>query len=132
MLLLDRSTLVAFREIPAWMIGRRRRIRVDGASMLPTLEQGDQVLIDASLRPSVGDIVVANHPDRSSLLIVKRIAAFVEGHIVLASDNPAEGTDSRSWGPVDADSLLGTVTLVFGKPGALDKNPPHHRPPAVR
>jgi len=35
---------------------------------------------------------------------------------VLASDNPDEGTDSRTWGPVPPDRVVGVVTLILDRP----------------
>ncbi len=99
-------------ELWAWTRGNRRRVRVSGRSMLPTLSEGDHILIRTAT-PSVGDIIVVDHPDpeRSTLLVKRLDSALPSGALVLRSDNPDEGTDSRSFGPVAAESVLGVATL---------------------
>lgn len=101
-------------ESAAWLIGRRQRIRIAGDSMVPTLTEGQFVLLDRQRVPAVGELAVASHPEKPDLLIVKRVESITEdGLVVLASDNPTAGTDSRTWGPVPPESIRGTVTLVL-------------------
>ncbi len=119
MIFLDRHKLLGLRETAAWLAGRRRRVRVAGDSMLPTLAEGQFVLVDASRSPDVGQLTVANHPTRPDLLVVKRVTAIAaDGRVELGSDNPAAGTDSRTWGPLSPDSIIGTVTLLLDRPSA--------------
>lgn len=116
----DRDRLRGMAEAAAWLTGRRRRIRVVGDSMEPTLRAGEFVLVDRGRAPEVGRLVVARHPERAELLVIKRVAAIEpDGRIALASDNPDAGTDSRSWGPVDVALVEGTVTMVLGSPSKL-------------
>ena len=79
--------------------------------MMPTLEPGEFVLVNTSKRPRVGDLVVADHPERGMQLVkrVQRINAA--GEFVLLSDSQKEGTDSRSFGPVSSGAVAGVVTL---------------------
>ncbi|MEM7322501.1 MAG: nickel-type superoxide dismutase maturation protease [Actinomycetota bacterium] len=110
----DRPQAGLVRETLAWAFGRRKRVRVVGDSMLPTLRPGQFVLVNAELRPAPGDLVLARHPDRDELLVVKRLASITtEGSYELASDNPAAGTDSRTWGPLPADLIEGTITRLL-------------------
>ena len=103
----------------AWLLGRRRRVRVVGDSMVPTLTAGEFVLVDPRRRPAVGRLAVADHPNRPDLLVVKRVQSITDdGRYVLASDNPAAGTDSRTWGPLEPQAIVGTVTLVLGRSSA--------------
>ena len=86
--------------------------------MLPLLNPGETILIDPKayrhVSPTPGDIVVAQHPYRSNLRLVKRVVAEVEtGRYLLAGDNPLESTDSRSFGPVGIEQILGRVTSRF-------------------
>jgi nickel-type superoxide dismutase maturation protease len=111
--------LVGLCELGWWLLGRRVRYRVTGRSMEPTLADGDQVLVDLASGPAVGDLVVAAHPDGSGRSVVKRVQELLGGGaVVLASDNPAEGTDSRRWGPVRPSSVQGRVTVILGRPFA--------------
>ncbi len=115
----------------AWLVGRRRRIRVVGQSMSPTLADGEFVLIDTARRPQVGELVVSRHPmgsieaDDRTLLVIKRVSDFAAGGaVVLQSDNPDAGTDSRTWGPVAPELIVGTVTVVLDRLLSADLNPP--------
>ena len=92
----------------AYLDGLREIFRVAGDSMLPALKDGDLVLIDPHADPAVGDIVLARHPFKQSVKIIKRIAEILPGEkYFLLSDNPDEGTDSRSFGAISAKDILG-------------------------
>ena len=115
-MIISQALLRAMREGVAWMAGRRQRVRVVGRSMEPTLAEGDFVLVDRSRQPRIGQIVVAYHPRRRDLLVVKRLQALEQGRLFLVGDNPTEGTDSRSWGPIESNQMVGVVTLVLDRP----------------
>lgn len=88
--------------------GLREIFQVAGDSMLPALKAGDLVLINPSAALEVGDIVVARHPFKKSVKIIKRIAEILPGErYILLSDNPADGADSRSFGAIAAKDILG-------------------------
>ncbi len=106
-------------DVVCWALGRRARFRVAGASMAPTLVAGDHVLVDLGAyrrtRPQPGDIVLARHPYRTDVRLVKRVAAVVaDGHCALAGDNPEESADSRCFGAVPAALVLGRVVGRLG------------------
>lgn len=112
------------RETAAWLLGRRLRVRVVGRSMEPTLTEGQYVLVDRGRVPRPGQLAVAHHPDRPDLLVVKRVAEVTEaGRFDLASDNQDAGTDSRTWGPVPAEAIVGAVTLLLDRPSARLERP---------
>ncbi len=115
-MIISQALLRAMREGVAWMAGRRQRVRVVGRSMEPTLAEGEFVLVDRARQPRPGQIVVAHHPHRNDLLVVKRLQAFEHRRLFLVSDNPTEGTDSRTWGPVEFNQMVGVVTLVLDRP----------------
>lgn len=124
MIFLDRHKLRGLGETAAWLTGRRQRVRVVGDSMLPTLADGEFVLVDPSRRPGIGELAVAQHPTRPDLLVVKRVAAIgQDGRVELTSDNREAGTDSRTWGPVAAGAVLGLVTLLLDRPSTPLSNP---------
>ena len=105
-----------WREILYWLIGRRQRIRVSGCSMQPLLEDGDVVLMAPRQRVAEGDIVVARHPFKSGLLLVKYLSEFdASGRARLLGLNPDESTDSRIWGAVAAELVVGKVTSRLPK-----------------
>lgn len=105
-------------ELLLWLLRRRRRFRVVGNSMIPLLNPGDEVLVNLKAyckkNPSLGDIVVAQHPLQPNLRLIKRVAAVLEnGECFLEGDNPAESTDSRSFGSIASEQILGRVTSRF-------------------
>ena len=85
---------------------------VRGRSMVPTLAEGDRLLVRHGGRVRPGALVVARFADGT--LAVKR--AVDERRTVsgspgwwLLSDNAAEGVDSRHRGPVPADRVVAVV-----------------------
>ncbi len=101
--------------------------------MLPTLADGDHVLVDPDRPATVGALVAARPPALDGIAVVKRVSALAaDGAATLASDNPDEGTDSRRWGPVPADHLDGVVTVDLGRRRLLlapsDDVPPDQGP----
>lgn len=113
-------------------------VDVIGESMAPTFANGDRVLVRRGRADGlrVGDVVVFGGPlddDRPPpeavrpVKVVKRVAALpgdplpeavpaVDGgttvppaRLVLLGDNADRSIDSRMWGPVHADGVLGVV-----------------------
>ena len=87
--------------------------------MLPLLKPGEEVLVDPNAYrgslPHPGDIIIARHPQRPELKMIKRVEAVIKNElVVLKGDNPADSTDSRVFGPVTQEYLLGRVTSRFG------------------
>ena len=92
------------------------RVAVAERSMEPALYPGDWLLARRTmargrpLRVRAGQIVVARHPERPGLLIVKRAARREQGGWWLASDNPEAGAvDSRAFGLVPPSLIEGRV-----------------------
>lgn len=79
--------------------------------MLTSLAPGDKVLVDAKGYITVGDVVLAEHPYRSDVKIIKRVVEIADnGRLTLSGDNPAESTDSRTFGSVSLESIIGKVS----------------------
>lgn len=116
-MILSQSVMAATSELSLWAIGRRRRLRVSGASMEPTLRDGEFVLVDPSGRPTVGAVVVAR-PVAMRVDVVKRVGSTADSAFELVSDNVEAGTDSRTWGLVDRAAIDGVVTLILDRPFA--------------
>ena len=92
------------------------RVAVAERSMEPALYPGDWLLARRTmargrpLRVRAGQIVVARHPGRPGLLIVKRAVRREPGGWWLASDNPEAGAvDSRAFGVVPPSLIEGRV-----------------------
>lgn len=100
------------------------RAVVSGDSMLPVLCPGDRVLVRRGRALAWGALVVAEHPRRPKILVVKRLAGRPGDDVYgaplgaddywLASDNLlAAPDDSRSFGPVAASAIVGRVVLRY-------------------
>ena len=96
------------------------RVAVAERSMEPVLAPGDWLLVRRGLRPGRpprvrrGQLVVARHPGRPDLLIVKRAARRERGGWWLESANPSAGAaDSTSFGPVAPELIAGRVLLRY-------------------
>ncbi len=98
-----------------WLrLGRLTGFRVAGNSMKPTLADGDIVLLSPSKEFRTGDIVLARHPFKQSVKILKRIESIMSnGNYFLAGDDPAESTDSRSFGAIHAKDIIGKVVCLL-------------------
>ena len=93
-----------------FFLGRRDAFRVEGNSMTPTLNDGEVVLVKHTRRVKVGDVVLAQHPYKQSVKVLKRIGEVNDqGRYILAGDNPEESTDSRSFGSLKRQDILGKV-----------------------
>jgi nickel-type superoxide dismutase maturation protease len=92
------------------LLGWRANIRIEGPSMLPVLAHGDRVVVDPSAIPAKGDIVVAYHPYKKNVSIVKRIVDILpDGRYVLLGENLDESTDSRQFGTIAGKDIFGKV-----------------------
>ena len=75
-----------------WLLGKRKRLRVAGNSMLPFLVPGEEILIDPHAynksKPEINDVVAIAHPIKPHLIIVKRITNISDdGRYFLQGDN---------------------------------------------
>ena len=105
-------------ELVRWFFRRRKRFRVNGDSMRPLIADGDEVLVDVRAfyhrNPRVGDIVAAKHPYMRDVIIVKNVKSVADnGAVFLAGLNPDESTDSRAFGAIARDQIIGRVTSRF-------------------
>ena len=96
------------------------RVQVAERSMEPALRPGDWLLVRRSRRIRPGQIVLARHPARPDLLIVKRAARRADGGWWLESDNPdaAGATDSRRFGAVPVPLIEGRLLARYWRPRA--------------
>jgi len=98
--------------VAAFVVLRPRRIAVQGHSMEPTLSPGDRLLAVRSRHLRTGDVVAVRDP-RDGRVLVKRIGALGDDGVVVRGDNPAASTDSRSFGPVPGDAVMGKVVRRY-------------------
>jgi signal peptidase I len=113
-------------------------VAVAEESMAPALAPGDWLLLDPACDrwPRRGSIVVFHEPD-SDLLAIKRIAArpgdrvrisagllhLAEDEAWLLGDNAAASIDSRRYGPVPLDALVGRAWFRYGPMSRVGRIP---------
>ena len=86
-------------------------LRIIGPSMEPALRNGDCWVVRLGARVSPGDVVLARHPLRPDLQIVKRIVRASGTGWWVEGDNPDFSDDSRAFGPVD--EVLGKLVFRY-------------------
>jgi nickel-type superoxide dismutase maturation protease len=92
------------------------RVKVAERSMEPALRPGDWLLVRRTRRIRPGQVVLARHPERPEMLIVKRAARRADGWW-LESDNPEAGAvDSRQFGAVPVSLIVGRVLARYWRP----------------
>jgi nickel-type superoxide dismutase maturation protease len=91
-------------------------VLVRGSSMAPTLEPGDQLLVErwtySRRAPRPGEIVLAPDPRQSSRELIKRVAA-VSGESLDVRGDAAASTGSRTFGPVPVGAVGWRVALRY-------------------
>ena len=80
---------------------------VRGRSMLPTLRDGDRLLVVHGASPRVGWLAVVRLPD--GVVAVKRVTRRESSGWWVERDNPAEGVDSWTVGVVPDDDVVALV-----------------------
>ncbi len=99
------------------IIGLRNHLRVVGDSMEPTLLEGNLIIYKKNnlhnLQLDIGDIVVAIHPKIKRKLIIKRINNIIKDKYDLRGDNYLSSTDSRHWGLIEFNQLVGKVEKII-------------------
>ncbi len=76
--------------------------------MEPTLVDGQIVWVNYWFRPKAGDVVAATVEEKT---IVKRIKKIEKEKFWLEGDNPEDSYDSRKFGSVTLDKIVGKVII---------------------
>jgi nickel-type superoxide dismutase maturation protease len=95
-------------KILGWRFGR---VAVHGPSMAPHLKHGDWVIVRCQVRPRVGDVALVRLPDGG--LAVKRLIRRVRDGWWVEGDNAYASTDSRQFGAIPEDAVLGRVIFRY-------------------
>ena len=90
--------------------------------MAPTFKDGDWLLVswlDGGLAPLVGDrilgkVVVVEREERPGIFLIKRLQKSHGGIYWVQGDND-ESTDSRIWGWIPANEVVGVVRMRIKK-----------------
>jgi len=98
---------------------------VHGSSMVPNFENGDYLIVDEVSyqfrQPQRGEVIIFRYPKDPSQFFIKRVAGLPGeniGNITLANDeyfvlgdNTLASSDSRFWGPVKSNLIIGRAIL---------------------
>lgn len=99
-----------FYEKALVFLGYRHKYICEGTSMLPTIKDGEAVLVDRNAEIAVGDIVIAKHPIEQNSEVAKRVERINEqGNYFLVGDNLGDSNDSRHYGAVTKEYIKGKV-----------------------
>jgi len=90
--------------------------------MAPTFKDGDWLLVswlDGGLAPLVGDrilgkVVVVEREERPGIFLIKRLQKSHGGIYWVQGDND-ESTDSRTWGWIPGNEVVGVVLFRYRK-----------------
>jgi phage repressor protein C with HTH and peptisase S24 domain len=98
------------RRLLPWQV-----VAVSGPSMVPTLRDGDVVIVwhRAAVRP--GDVVLATFRSLPERLVLKRTVRAADGGWWLSSDNGFAGGDSDTHGVADVHGRV-WVRIRPGRP----------------
>lgn len=80
--------------------------RVVGESMIPSLWPGQLLLVSKRFHLQEGAIFVIRHEGREK---IKRLGKIDGQRIFVVGDNAVHSTDSRHFGWLSADSVIGRV-----------------------
>jgi phage repressor protein C with HTH and peptisase S24 domain len=90
---------------------------VAGLSMVPTLAPGERLLVRYDGPIVLGDLVVFM---RAGQIDVKRIERIEVDGIFVLGDNDLVSTDSRNYGLIAHEEVLGTIVMrIWPKPGRV-------------
>lgn len=116
-------TLWALGKLAPWVIAIALPLTVcptyvRGCSMEPTIMDLDMIIVCRLGEAKPGDIVVAKAPDPLGL-VVKRVADIQGEDIYLLGDNRNNSRDSRHFGPVSRDDIVGVIVLIIPTGGLI-------------
>ncbi len=85
--------------------------KISGHSMEPTIKDGDKVLVNRLTyllkAPKKGDIIAAKIA--GGKIFIKRISKIEGNRHFLSGDNPNDSFDSRKFGMLGKDQIVGKV-----------------------
>ena len=87
------------------------RFKIVGHSMEPQIEDGQSILVSVLpywfKKPQINDIVAFK--DNSGKVLIKRIAKVKNGEYFMQGDNQEDSLDSRKFGFISKNQIVGEV-----------------------
>ena len=77
------------------------------------MSNGDWWLVSRRSTCRVGSVALLRHPSRPDLLMVKRVTRIDDGGVWVEGDNPTGSQDSRQFGPVPRECILGRLIFRY-------------------
>ena len=97
-----------------------RTIAVSGSSMSPTFNDGDWLIFRSHRRASakqvqhlLGKVVVIERKSYPGIHFIKRVIRADANGIWVEGDNKEASTDSRNWGALTPDEIVGVVLFRY-------------------
>lgn len=91
--------------------------QVRGYSMVPTLVPHDRILVRYGATFTAGDIVLF---ERNGRIDIKRVDHIDDQGVYLLGDNEYASLDSRTYGSIDPERIIGKAVLrLWPHPGKL-------------
>ena len=80
--------------------------------MEPAIHEGDIIFVVGKYlaRPNIGSVVLFK---KNSRLMVKRIKKVKMNELEVEGDNISQSTDSRNFGPIQKNEIIGKVVKIF-------------------
>lgn len=103
-----RKTRRIVRRLP-----RMRRVAVVGQSMEPKYRDGDWLLVGVGWLTTVGCVLLSRDPYNRERLVVKRAIRREKEGWWVEGDNEARSTDSRQYGLIREELILGRVLFRY-------------------
>lgn len=88
-------------------------VAVAGASMKPTYLSGDWLVVVWGGRVKSGQIVVVERENQPGVFLIKRLISREGPMNWVEGDNKAESTDSRHWGSINDQEIVGRVLFRY-------------------
>ena len=85
------------------------RFVVEGKSMEPSFKEGERVLTFNFSSPKKGDVVVV----KKKINLIKRVQTIENNSYFVVGDNQNRSTDSREFGPVPKEEIVGKVLFKY-------------------
>ena len=116
-------TLWALGKLTPWVITIALPLTVcptyvRGCSMEPTIRNLDMIIVYRLGEAKPGDIVVAKAPEPLGL-VAKRVTDIQGDSVYLLGDNRNNSRDSRHFGPVSRDDIVGVIVLIIPTGGLI-------------